>query len=423
MHATLTNFPPFTWVSACLCVFHSCLSSLTQRNPRGNQFDKPLSLVPCNTGLLPHHSLFPPVMAPLALLTVVLIACAAATDGPILSFNFDGTTTSADGTVLSPVGSGISFVQGMVSGSQAVSFPQGGSAYLTSAALASLPSGNAPRSVAMWVMAYAIPSSNGRFALTSWGTPSSYGSFSTFIWNGQGGNVYGIGWDADGYAGFSNHDLTVSVWQHVAYTYDGSLVVVYIDGAVVYSSRNANCNGNPSYAGVTNTGGNTPLVVGTGVGVEATDFFPGAIDELLIYDRALSSVEVAALTLPTISSTPSSTRSSSPSTTPTPSTSPSFTPTATLTPSTTPNPSCLPSHFRPYLFHFLDGVFSTALPGTPTERACQLSACNAAATAYVFNLLTLQCGLLTNVTAAYPDTTMATFASGVLWSEAPPAAS
>ena len=56
----------------------------------------------------------------------------------------------------------------------------------------------------------------------------------------------------------------------------------------------------------------------------------------------------------------------------------------------------------------------------PNERTCQIYACNAGATAYVYNLVTLQCAPLTNATAAYPDTTLATFVSGVLWSAVPP---
>ena len=71
-------------------------------------------------------------------------------------------------------------------------------------------------------------------------------------------------------------------WHHYAYTYDGQTHVFYIDGKQVSSSTIA-----PS-AAATNR-----LLIGKMIG--ASDFLMGILDELRIYNRALSQAEVTTL--------------------------------------------------------------------------------------------------------------------------------
>jgi hypothetical protein len=77
--------------------------------------------------------------------------------------------------------------------------------------------------------------------------------------------------------------LTVGQWQHVVFTFDGTTGRTYLDGTLV--SEGAWSFGYPAEApiqfGCTSTGGGNP--------------FNGALDEVRLYDRALSAAEVLQL--------------------------------------------------------------------------------------------------------------------------------
>ena len=76
---------------------------------------------------------------------------------------------------------------------------------------------------------------------------------------------------------------TTNVWHHVAYTYDGSIQQIYLDGALAGSAA-----ATPSIGYDTH-----PLVIGADIDNETpAGFFPGRIDEVTLYSRALSATEV-----------------------------------------------------------------------------------------------------------------------------------
>ena len=74
-------------------------------------------------------------------------------------------------------------------------------------------------------------------------------------------------------------------WHHVAATYDGATMSVYVDG---------NLDGSAPRTGSIQAGTSTVLIGARYDGTNAGNF-PGMIDELAIYDRALSAVEIQAL--------------------------------------------------------------------------------------------------------------------------------
>ena len=84
---------------------------------------------------------------------------------------------------------------------------------------------------------------------------------------------------------FPNYPSTVQVgqWHHVAGTYDGSNMVVYVDG-VVMGSFSPTTNLIPSTA---------PLFIGQRF--TFTERFDGLIDEVEIYGRALAASEIQAI--------------------------------------------------------------------------------------------------------------------------------
>jgi alpha-tubulin suppressor-like RCC1 family protein len=84
-------------------------------------------------------------------------------------------------------------------------------------------------------------------------------------------------------------DLTTSAsvadgaWHHVAMTFEGSSLKLYVDGAL---------KGSASNFAVTHQDEN--LVLGAGIGDGSLQNFNGLIDEAVVWDRALSAAEIAA---------------------------------------------------------------------------------------------------------------------------------
>ena len=78
-------------------------------------------------------------------------------------------------------------------------------------------------------------------------------------------------------------------WVHIAGTYDGTMARLYVDGQLVDSQALTG-----RFAADT-----TPFILGAngnGVGdASVTERFPGRIDEVMLYRRALSADEIAML--------------------------------------------------------------------------------------------------------------------------------
>ncbi|MGA2286519.1 MAG: LamG domain-containing protein, partial [Dehalococcoidia bacterium] len=123
----------------------------------------------------------------------------------------------------------------------------------------------------------------------------------------------------------STTSYAANAWIHLAATYDGTTIRIYINGVEEASK--------PGISIASNT-----TLVGIGAQDDGVSPFAGQLDEARIYKRALSSAEVMDLyhgvTPPT--STPTSTPVGTPTDTPVP----SATPTSTVAPSPTPTPNC-----------------------------------------------------------------------------------
>ena len=72
----------------------------------------------------------------------------------------------------------------------------------------------------------------------------------------------------------------VNVWTHVALTYDGATLRLYVNGVQVASQAQAGSIQTPS----------TPLRIGGNV--PYGEYFQGLIDEVRVYNRALSAAEI-----------------------------------------------------------------------------------------------------------------------------------
>jgi hypothetical protein len=81
--------------------------------------------------------------------------------------------------------------------------------------------------------------------------------------------------------GASSTTLPANQWSHVAVTYNGSSMQLYVNGSAVGSPT--------TISGTINSGSNTLWIGGNNA---AGEYFQGRIDEMRIYNRALSSSEV-----------------------------------------------------------------------------------------------------------------------------------
>jgi len=78
--------------------------------------------------------------------------------------------------------------------------------------------------------------------------------------------------------------ITTGVWYHLAATFDGTTVTGYLNGVAQFSA-----------AAPATTIRSNSIKIGTS-GSEFNNFFDGIIDEVLVYNRALSASEIAGLT-------------------------------------------------------------------------------------------------------------------------------
>jgi hypothetical protein len=141
-----------------------------------------------------------------------------------------------------------------------------------------LPQGASPRTMALWVQ----PVSSG-------GTPETFFNYGTFF-NDQRFGLLAV--NSHDYFVGETHDLaggvtlTDGAWHHVAATYDGATLSLYVDGTLDTSS---------TLAGVTLNTTGTAFAIGTTVGVSSREPFHGNISDIRVYDRVLSSSEIGSL--------------------------------------------------------------------------------------------------------------------------------
>jgi hypothetical protein len=142
--------------------------------------------------------------------------------------------------------------------------------------ITNIPKEDKPRSISLWIRPAAVNSDNILF---------TYGSAS-------GNNVYGGSFNATNTYNFTyNTNLafvnptTVNNWKHIVITFDASKVAkIYVDGA--YGNQNT------QYTWYTS--GTNLFYLGNSFG-SVTGAFDGAIDDLKIYNYALSAAEVSSL--------------------------------------------------------------------------------------------------------------------------------
>lgn len=194
---------------------------------------------------------------------------------PIAEYNFNNTYNNVNGNTPFSSNAGTSFTTDRnANPSAAININNTGS----TATILNLPLNNQQRTVSMWVK-YNVVNTNINF-LYHYGTSASgNGGYTTTFAATQ----FGVGGNHS-----ANSPNVVNTWYHMVFVYDGENSLIYKNGVLqgtLARAWNVVNNGDLFRLGLTETGG--------------ANFFNGAIDDLKIYNYAISQSQVTALYNPT----------------------------------------------------------------------------------------------------------------------------
>jgi hypothetical protein len=209
-------------------------------------------------------------------LALILVGLTPNLSGLVARYTFTGNANdSVSGRNLS-VGAGAPTLTADRFGTPASAYSFNGASYFTASDSipTALPSGSNPRTVCIW---YNLTTLSG-VTLTNYGT-------------GVAGQAFGLGTNSLFSSVFTyTYDLNIflsprtNVWTHYCGVYSGSDIKAYINGALVAETT------------ATSSGINTVLSsLAVGKSNFQADFLTGSLDDLRIYNRALSAIDVAAI--------------------------------------------------------------------------------------------------------------------------------
>ena len=200
----------------------------------------------------------------------------------------DQTANDLDGTLF---GTGYAWSTDVPTGSAGHSIYLGGigpNDYVSSTASALFPSDSSPRTLCAWAKSEDGIVDGGADHIVNYGGFVVGEPFGAMIFTSSTNHWYFYG------AGSADIDTGIvadTAWHHHCVTYDSTVVRYYLDGTQVVSDTRA-----------LTTTVNTPFLVGARPDFAADRYFDGWVDDVRLYDRALSAAEIAEL-LPTFTLT------------------------------------------------------------------------------------------------------------------------
>jgi Concanavalin A-like lectin/glucanases superfamily len=204
--------------------------------------------------------------------------------GLVLYYPFSGDATdhSGNGNDGTLSGNSVPVLTTDACGNPNSAYSFGGQGYIETANNpAFLPATGSARTLTFWFQA-AQPSGVGDFV--NWGASGTNGHrFGIILDTGAAGYKFvgqGAAFDLNSTDSSMNGD---GLWHFAAVTYDGTTVTLYLDNNTPLTKTEA-----------LNTGTVNPLEIGTRVG-GLDERLVGSVDEVRIYDRALSAAEIATL--------------------------------------------------------------------------------------------------------------------------------
>lgn len=214
-------------------------------------------------------------------------AQAVMADSPLLYWKLDETsgTTAADSSTSNQPGSFINSptlgVSGAFTGSNATTL--NGSSQYVQRLSPTIPTGSGARSIEVWFKT----TSTAQQALFSYGSLGSGQQFTLFLTGSNSLMAWGWGFGND--QNFSSQSsMTDGHWHQIVETYDGSTMIVYLDGASLGSksvSLNTVISSHGFNVGVSDPGGWDS---------NSNKYCTCSIDEVAVYGTALSAARVQA---------------------------------------------------------------------------------------------------------------------------------
>ncbi|MBM2816733.1 MAG: Peptidase family S9-like protein [Ignavibacteria bacterium] len=209
------------------------------------------------------------------------------TQGLVLNFTFNGNANDQSGNNLNGnLYSGVSFTSDRRGYSSSAIFLSGNSGSKVTVTQTSV-FDFTNFTLSCWIkpdFSYSVPYNNYIDVISRWGTNTYMGS-SYLLGIGSDRTVrfslYSGSYQVNGY---SKSTIPNNTWSHIAMTYTNSSVRIFINGVLdgVYEGVNPQTS---SYA----------LTIGARSSSSQPSYFAGAIDDVYIYNRALTDVELLAL--------------------------------------------------------------------------------------------------------------------------------
>ncbi|HEY9174895.1 MAG TPA: LamG-like jellyroll fold domain-containing protein [Verrucomicrobiae bacterium] len=202
--------------------------------------------------------------------------CLAQPAGLVSWWPGDGNAEDAAGSNNATATGGLGYTNGMVG--QAFDL-NGSSAFAQVAIPTGLPLGNQPRTLALWLKTPRNLASATESALCQYGSDANGQMFGLITSLNAPGRLYFFGYNRD-VAGST--PLAANTWYHAAVSYDGTTVTLYLNGQpdgfrAVDLNTVLNANG---------------LTIGYRPGGAK---WLGQLDEVMLFDRALTAGEIAAI--------------------------------------------------------------------------------------------------------------------------------
>lgn len=213
------------------------------------------------------------------MLMLCSVTNAQVTAGLMQEFRFNGTYVSESAAVTFSNNASTSFVTDRFGNvGKALTIQNQG----IQATVPALPGGASPRSISIWVVSQTT-TDNQVFSYGSGSNNNAYG-FSV-----QSSSVTNYGWGND--LVLNGYSIGANAWVHIVTTFDGTTAKIYYNGVERVS-------GNKSMWNTVQT------AFGLGRGISGSNGFYGHVDDLKIYNRALTPAEVTQLYNQQDSSTP-----------------------------------------------------------------------------------------------------------------------
>ena len=196
--------------------------------------------------------------------------------GLVGGWHLNGSSTDFSGNNNHGTDTAITYSQANGKFGQGAGF--NGTSSVVSLAATNLPSTSTARTISVWANFTAQPAANGAMYMVNWGAVSN-NNLSAFIYADTGGTKYLA---LAGYAndGVVNYTLSNSVWYHLAVTYSGTTVTIYVNGKSIGTATVSAFNTSTTGAALGRPYWDTSA------------YFSGKLDEILIFNRALSAQEI-----------------------------------------------------------------------------------------------------------------------------------